>query len=58
MAKVPDPINYLHSGKMIALKEILQQLGFPTHEDQKEQGDIITANLNKVLVFSRFKMAL
>ncbi|CAK70522.1 unnamed protein product (macronuclear) [Paramecium tetraurelia] len=61
--KQEKPDSYSHSGKMIALKDILQQLGFQSTDDapqQQTQGDQITiyTNFNKVLVFSRFRAAL
>ncbi|KAM3139078.1 hypothetical protein pb186bvf_008889 [Paramecium bursaria] len=59
--QVPDPESYQHSGKMIALKDILQQLGFnsidETQVNSNEQIQTYT-NYNKVLIFSRFRKAI
>jgi len=47
------------SGKFLALKQLLTDLGFEEKESiQSEEQKVLTTNKNKVLIFSRFKESL
>lgn len=54
-----DYESYTASGKFVALKQLLTDLGFEEKESiQSEEQKFLTTNRNKVLIFSRFKETL
>ncbi|KAL4491307.1 hypothetical protein ABPG72_021693 [Tetrahymena utriculariae] len=51
--------QYSASGKFVALKQLLVDLGFEEKESiEAEEQKVLTTNKNKVLIFSRFKETL
>lgn len=58
-AVIKEYSSYTSSGKFIALKQLLTDLGFDAKENlQSEEQQFLSSNKNKVLIFSRFKESL